>query len=166
VPSSVGSSGLRRPSLDCCTLNMRAQRTVGTLDIIYQSTWRHIQQNLNLQLAGQLNAKFHAAAMNQVRSALFWAITQIIVGFLYRRFETTCRPYLTGSRIQKFDCLAKYDSMKKRAARHVACMEETRSAYSNLVIKPAGRDCFRILASVAVAGIKCVVRKKGFEDED
>jgi hypothetical protein len=38
-------------------------------------------------------------------------------------------------------------------------MEEMRCAYSNLVVKPAGRDCFRTLAAVAVADIKCVVRK-------
>ena len=101
-----------------------------------------------------------------MRSAFFWAITQIIVGFLYRRFETTCRSHLPGSKIQKVDYLATYDSMKKRAAGHVARMEETRSAYSNLVIKPAGRDRFRILAAVAVADIKCIGRKKGFADVD
>jgi hypothetical protein len=50
--------------------------------------------------------------------------------------------------------------MKKRAARHVARMEETRCAYSNLLIKLAGRDNFRTLAVVAVAGIKCAVKKK------
>ena len=53
--------------------------------------------------------------------------------------------------------------MKKRAAGHVARTEETRSAYSNSVIKPAGRDRFTILASVAVAGIKCVIRNKGLK---
>ena len=36
-------------------------------------------------------------------------------------------------------------------------------AYSNLVIKPAGRDGFRILAAVALADIKCVVRKNGLK---
>ena len=56
-----------------------------------------------------------------------------------------------------------YDSMKERAAGHVARMEEARSSYSNSVIKPAGRDRFRILASVAVAGIKCVIRNKGLK---
>jgi len=56
--------------------------------------------------------------------------------------------------------------MKKGAAGHVARMEETRNAYSNLVIKPAGRDHFRILAAVAVADIKCIGRKKGFADVD
>ena len=163
MPSSAELSDLRRLGLDCCALNMKVQRTVGTLDIIYQSTRRHIRQNLNLQLAGQLTALFHAAATNQVRSAFFWAITQIIVGFIYRRFETTCRSHLPGSKIQKVDYLATYDSMKKRAAGHVARMEETRSAYNNSVIKPAVRDRFRTLASVAVAGIKCVVRNKGLK---
>jgi len=56
--------------------------------------------------------------------------------------------------------------MKKRAARHVARIEETRSAYSNLVIKRAERDRFRILAAVAVGDIKCIGRKKGFADVD
>jgi len=36
-------------------------------------------------------------------------------------------------------------------------------AYRNLVIKPAGRDRFRILAAVALADIKCVVRKNGLK---
>ena len=62
--------------------------------------------------------------------------------------------------------MSTYDSMKKRTAVHVARMKETRSAYSNLVIKPAGRDRFRILAAVAVADIKCIGRKKGFADVD
>ena len=56
--------------------------------------------------------------------------------------------------------------MKKRAPGHVARIEETRSAYSNLVIKPAERDRFRILAAVAVADIKCIGRIKGFADVD
>jgi len=64
------------------------------------------------------------------------------------------------------DFLSKYDSIKKRAAGYVARMEETRSAYSNLVIKRAGRDRFRILAAVAVADIKCIGRKKVFADVD
>ena len=101
-----------------------------------------------------------------MRSALFWAITQIIVGFLYRRFDTISRPHLQGSKIQKVDYLATYDSMEKRAAGHVARMEETRSAYSNLVKNVQRGDRFRTLAAVAVAGIKCVVWKKGVEDVD
>jgi len=34
--------------------------------------------------------------------------------------------------------------------------------YSNLVIKPAGRDCFGILAAVAVDD-KCVVKSKSLK---
>ena len=56
--------------------------------------------------------------------------------------------------------------MEKRAAGHVARMEETRSAYSNLVKNVQRGDRFRTLAAVAVAGIKCVVWKKGVEDVD
>jgi hypothetical protein len=58
--------------------------------------------------------------------------------------------------------------MKERDVEHVARMEEARSAYSTLVIKPAvqGGDRFRRLVSVGVAGVKCVVREKGFEEVD
>jgi hypothetical protein len=36
-----------------------------------------------------------------VRTALFWVVTQRVVVNSYRRFGTTCRFHLQGSRIQK-----------------------------------------------------------------
>jgi len=100
---------------------MRAQRPVGTLDIICQSTRLNIPQNLNLRLAGQLIACHHATATNRVRSALLWAIMQRIVAIRYRRFETACRSHLQGSRIQKVVWL-RLIRMKEREAERVARM--------------------------------------------
>jgi hypothetical protein len=37
-------------------------------------------------------------------SALFWVITQRVMVISYRRFGTTCRSHLPGSRIQKIAC--------------------------------------------------------------
>jgi hypothetical protein len=112
-------------SLYCCTLHMRAQRTVGTLGIIYQSTRLNIPLNLNLQLVGQFIACYHATATNQVRFALLWAIMQCIVAIPYRRFDTPCRSHRQGSRIQKVDCLAVFDTCEGK--RNRACSKHGRS---------------------------------------
>jgi hypothetical protein len=45
--------------------------------------------------------KFQASAANQLSTALFWVITQRVVAISYRRFGTTYRSHLQGSRIQK-----------------------------------------------------------------
>jgi hypothetical protein len=47
--------------------------------------------------------------------------------------------------------------------RYIRGYQSRVDAYSNLVIKPAGRDGFRILAAVALTDIKCVVRKNGLK---
>ena len=38
---------------------------------------------------------------NKARTALFWAITQRVLAITYRRFETTYRSHIQGSRIQE-----------------------------------------------------------------
>ena len=44
---------------------------------------------------------FRASAPRQTRTALFWAITQIVMVIPYRRFGTTYRSHLQGSRVQE-----------------------------------------------------------------
>jgi len=40
-----------------------------------------------------------------VRTALFWAITQRVAVISYRRFGTTYRSHIEGSRIQEEICI-------------------------------------------------------------
>jgi hypothetical protein len=44
--------------------------------------------------------RFQASAAKQVSTALFWVITQRVVVISYRRFGTTYRSHLQGSKIQ------------------------------------------------------------------
>jgi len=43
-------------------------------------------------------------ATKYTRNALFWVVTQRVVAISYRRFGTTYRSHLQGSRIQKKAC--------------------------------------------------------------
>ena len=46
-----------------------------------------------------ITARFQAFSAKWMRTALFWAITQRVVVISYRRFGTTYRSHLQGSRI-------------------------------------------------------------------
>ena len=72
------------------------------------------------------NPKFHYTIHNSthssqswvgqiksMRTALFWVITQRVVVISYRRFGTTCRFHLQGSRIQTFG-RAQFSSTSRR----------------------------------------------------
>jgi hypothetical protein len=50
------------------------------------------------------NSCFWSIGAVNLRTALFWVITQGVMVISYRRFGTTCRPHLQGSRIQKIFC--------------------------------------------------------------
>jgi len=48
-----------------------------------------------------VNALFQASAAKEMRTAFFWVITQREVTISHRRFGTTYRSHLRGSRTQK-----------------------------------------------------------------
>jgi len=55
----------------------------------------------NELLTGQELPQLKASSAKQLRTAPFWIVTQPVVVISYRRFGTTCRSHLQGSRIQK-----------------------------------------------------------------